>query len=149
MGETNASVSCCAFDDSAPWLEQASLLGSLDDKESGAVFYTAAGVLEFCFAEDVAARFFGELLEADEGRVTDGWGSVSMACRACLAGNMVPSRKPRCPMPWALEMFIAVAYPASDAMLTWALRSAETAKLRAAVLSMFPACCTGKDFQQM
>jgi hypothetical protein len=60
VGEAYACVARGAFDDGAPRLEEAGFLGVLDDEERRAVFYAAAGVLEFGFAEDGAAGFFGE-----------------------------------------------------------------------------------------
>lgn len=50
----------------------------LDDEEGGAVFDAAAGVLEFGFAEDGAAGFFGEVLEANEGGFADCWVTESV-----------------------------------------------------------------------
>lgn len=47
VGEAYASVPCCAFDDGAAWLQEACFLGMFDDEERCAVFYGAAGVLEF------------------------------------------------------------------------------------------------------
>ena len=72
MGEADAGVSCCAFDDGAAWFEQACFFGVFDDEEGGAILDGAAGVLKFSFAEDITARFFGELLEADERSLADG-----------------------------------------------------------------------------
>lgn len=70
----------------------------LDDEERSAVFDAAAGVLEFGFAQDVAAGFFGELLQPDQGCLAD--------CCAFVRSRpweswevYIPSRKPRCPMP--------------------------------------------------
>ena len=62
VGEAYARVARGALDDGAAGLEEAGFLGVLDDEERGAVFHRAAWVLEFGFAEDVAAGFFGELL---------------------------------------------------------------------------------------
>lgn len=62
MCKANASVSRRAFDDGATGLQQPELLGVLDDVEGSAVFDAAAGILELCFAEDIAAGFFGEAL---------------------------------------------------------------------------------------
>jgi hypothetical protein len=45
----------------------------LDDEEGRAVFDTAARVLEFGFAEDVAAGLFGELFELYEWGFADCW----------------------------------------------------------------------------
>ena len=73
MCETNASVSGCTLDDGAARLQETLALGVFDDEEGGAVFDGAAGVLEFGFAEDGAAGFFGEFFEADEGGFADCW----------------------------------------------------------------------------
>ena len=62
MREAYAGVSCRALYDGTPWFQQPEIFGVLDEEEGGAVFYGAAGVLEFGFAEDVAAGFFGEAL---------------------------------------------------------------------------------------
>jgi hypothetical protein len=48
-----------------------------DDEERGAVFDAAAGVLEFGFAQHVAARFFGELLQPDERRLANCFGVLA------------------------------------------------------------------------
>jgi hypothetical protein len=69
--KSNSCIASRAFDDGAPRLQQAKSFGILDDVEGGAVFDGATWVLEFCFAEDVAAGFFGEALEADEGGFPD------------------------------------------------------------------------------
>jgi hypothetical protein len=76
VGQAYACVSRGAFDDGAAWLQQAGFFGVLDDEESRAVFYAAARVLEFGFAEDGAAGFFGEFLQADEGGFADCWGGM-------------------------------------------------------------------------
>lgn len=82
MGEADAGVSGGAFDDGAAGLEEAEFLGVLDDVEGGAVFDAAAGVLEFGFAEDVAAGFFGEALEADEWCLSNCWNMLmDVDCR--------------------------------------------------------------------
>jgi hypothetical protein len=66
VGEPDASVSGCAFDDGAAWVQESEALGIFDDEERGSIFDAAAGVLEFGFAEDVAAGLFAEAFEADE-----------------------------------------------------------------------------------
>jgi hypothetical protein len=64
--ESNTCVSSCAFDDGSAGVQETELLGILDDEERSAVLDGTTGVLEFSFAEDVAAGFFGEFLEADQ-----------------------------------------------------------------------------------
>jgi hypothetical protein len=54
-------------------VEEALALGIFDDEERGAVFDGASRVLEFGFAQYVAAGFFGELLEADQGGFANCW----------------------------------------------------------------------------
>jgi hypothetical protein len=71
--EPDARVAGGAFDDGPAGLDQALLFGMLDDEEGGAVFDTAARVLEFGFAEDIAAGLFGELFESYEGGFADCW----------------------------------------------------------------------------
>jgi len=138
MRQTDAGVARCAFDNGTAGLDKAQPFGMLDDEESGAILDGATGVLEFGFAEDVAAGFFRELLEADERRLANG--CVESARGDWPQGLQVglPSMKPRCPMPWALDMFTAVWCTASDwiwPMLS-APRHAEAAKPRAAVLNI-------------
>lgn len=58
MGESNAGVASCALNHGAAWFQQTLAFGVLDDEESGAVLDGASGILEFCFAEDIAAGFF-------------------------------------------------------------------------------------------
>lgn len=72
MSQTNASIPRCTFDNRAAGLDEAQPFGILDDEEGGAILDGAAGVLKFSFAEDITARFFGELLEADERSLADG-----------------------------------------------------------------------------
>jgi hypothetical protein len=67
VGEADACVAGRAFDDGTARVQEALALGIFDNEEGGAVFNGAAGILEFGFAEDVAASFFGETFEADEG----------------------------------------------------------------------------------
>ena len=73
MCEPYSCVPRGAFDDGAAGFQQPCFLGVLDDEEGGAVFDGAAWVLEFGFAEDVAASFFGELFQADERGFADCW----------------------------------------------------------------------------
>lgn len=73
MGESDACISCGAFDDGAAGLQLAQLLSVFDDVEGCAVFNAAARVLEFGFAEDIAAGFFGEALETNQGCLADCW----------------------------------------------------------------------------
>lgn len=72
VGKTDACVAGGALNDGAARLELAALFGVLHYIEGGAVFDRAAGVLEFSFSEDFAARLAGEVIEADEGRVANG-----------------------------------------------------------------------------
>lgn len=102
MGEPDAGISCCAFDDGAAGVEQAEALSIFDDEEGGAVFYGAAGVLKFGFPEDVAAGFFAEALEADEWCLSNGYtcGQFVYPDTGGQCGEKeVPSMKPRCPTP--------------------------------------------------
>jgi hypothetical protein len=71
--EPDACVASCAFDHGSARVEEALALGIFDDEERGAVFDGASRVLEFGFAQDVAAGLFGELLEADQGRFANCW----------------------------------------------------------------------------
>jgi len=48
----------------------------LNDEEGCAVFDRASRVLEFGFSKDVAAGFFGEALETDEGCLSNRWAGV-------------------------------------------------------------------------
>lgn len=66
MRKSNTSVASCAFDNSATGMQETEAFGILDDEERSAILDGTTGVLEFSLAEDIAARFFGELLEADE-----------------------------------------------------------------------------------
>jgi hypothetical protein len=111
--ETDAGVAGGALDDGAARVQEAKALGVFDDEEGGAVFYGAAWVLELGFSEDGAAGFFGEALEADEGGLSDCWGDVSMGVWTCKnvrvqEDYVLPSMKPRFPMPCAFEMLIIV-----------------------------------------
>ena len=85
MCKANSGIASRAFDDGAPRLQQSESFGILDDVESGAVFDGAAWILEFSFAEDVAAGFFGEALEADEGGLPDCWAEVSVRVQVEVA----------------------------------------------------------------
>lgn len=73
MGEAYARVTCCAFNDCPAWVQQAEALCIFDDEEGSAVLDRASRVLEFCFPEDIATSFFGELLQADERSFADCW----------------------------------------------------------------------------
>jgi hypothetical protein len=134
--ETNAGISSCSFDDGAARLQETLALGVLDDEEGGAVLDRTTGVLELGLSEDIAASLFGETLEADEGGFSDRCTETSVCNLQVHMSNTVPSRKPRCPMPWALEMLIAVCCAASIWLRLSAFRHAEAAKLRAAVLNI-------------
>ena len=72
MREPNAGVACRTFNDSAARFQQAFLLGIFNDVKSSSVLNTPARILEFCFAEDVAAGVFGEGGEFDERCVANG-----------------------------------------------------------------------------
>ena len=74
MCEADARVSRCAFDNGAAGFQLPGFFGIEHDVEGGAVFDAAARVLEFGFAEDGAGGLLGEVVEADEGRVANGWG---------------------------------------------------------------------------
>jgi hypothetical protein len=73
VGESDARVAGCALDHRATGAEQPTLLGVADYVERRAVFDGAAGVGELGFAEDFAAGLLGEVVEADQGGVADGW----------------------------------------------------------------------------
>jgi hypothetical protein len=79
-------------------VQETQAFGIFDDEEGGTVFDGATWVLEFSFAEDVAAGFFRELFQADQR-------CLSNCCRKlekllwALEIQVLPSRKPRCPMP--------------------------------------------------
>jgi hypothetical protein len=110
--EPNAGVASCAFDDGSAGVQETEALCIFDDEEGGAVFDGAAGVLEFGFAEDVAAGFLGEALEAYERSFADCWDEISIK-KSLEDHRNPPSMKPRCPMPCALDMLMAVWCPAS------------------------------------
>jgi hypothetical protein len=79
--QSNSSVSSCAFDDCAAGLDQSKTFGIFDDEEGGAILDGATGVLELSFAENVATRLFGKLLEADERGFANGCaGSEQHSC---------------------------------------------------------------------
>jgi hypothetical protein len=111
--ETNTGVSSCAFDDGTARLQETLALGVFDDEEGGAVLDGATRVLELGLSKNIAAGLFGEALEADEGSFADRCNETSVQNLRIGICNTVPSRKPRCPMPWALEMLIAVCCAAS------------------------------------
>ena len=46
--------------------------GGANDPQRRAIFDGAAGIQEFGFAEDLAARFVGECCEANQRRIADG-----------------------------------------------------------------------------
>lgn len=60
MREPNPCVSGRAFDDRPARAQLPPFFSILDDIQRGAVLDTAAGVLEFGFAEDLAAGLVGE-----------------------------------------------------------------------------------------
>lgn len=66
MCEANACIACCAFDDGSSGFQEASFFGMLDDVEGGAIFDGAAWILEFSFAEDIAAGLLREALQSDQ-----------------------------------------------------------------------------------
>jgi hypothetical protein len=72
MRESNTSIPGCAFDNCTTGLDQSKTLGILDDEEGGAILDGTTGILEFSFAEDIAARFFGESLKTDERSLANG-----------------------------------------------------------------------------
>jgi hypothetical protein len=70
--QTDAGVAGCSFDNGAAGSQQAYLFSILDDVEGCAVLDATAGILEFGFSQDIAAGFPGEVVETDEGRVSNG-----------------------------------------------------------------------------
>jgi hypothetical protein len=60
-----------ALDDRAARRERAARLGILDDRERSTVLHAGAGIGEFAFAEDVAARFGTGAGKPDERRIAD------------------------------------------------------------------------------
>ena len=73
MREPNSRIAGGSFDDRAARSQDAAELGGLDYVQGGAVFNGAAWVLEFGFAEDGAAGFVGEAIQADEWGFADFW----------------------------------------------------------------------------
>ncbi len=69
--QADAGVAGGALDDDAAGLQEALLLGVLDDVERGAVLHRAAGVEEFGLAEDRAAGLLGGAAQLDQGRIAD------------------------------------------------------------------------------
>ena len=68
MRKTNTSVAGCSFNDGTAGLQETLAFSILNDEEGGAVLYRAAWILELCFSKNVAASFFREPLQADQGR---------------------------------------------------------------------------------
>lgn len=77
VGKANASVAGGALDDGAARLQQALLLGILDDVESGAVLDGTTGILELGLSQNLTSRLLGETLQADERSLADSCGQAS------------------------------------------------------------------------
>ncbi|EFY98819.2 hypothetical protein MAA_05958 [Metarhizium robertsii ARSEF 23] len=77
--EPDARVAGGALDHGAPRAQEPALLGVLDHVQGCAVLDRAPRVHELGLAQDLAARLFGEPVEADEGGVSDGCGRGPLA----------------------------------------------------------------------
>lgn len=71
MRQTNTGVSGRALHNGATGLQETLLFRILDDEQRRAVLDAASGVLEFGFAEDVAAGFFRKALQTDQRSVAN------------------------------------------------------------------------------
>ena len=65
MGQSDTRVACRALDDGAPWLDEALLLGVLDEVQRRSVLDRSSGGHELSLGEDVAAGLVGEAVEPD------------------------------------------------------------------------------------
>ena len=89
--EADAGIAGGALDDDAAGLQQAALLGVLDDVERGAILDRAAGVEELGLAEDRAAGRLGGAPQLDQRRVADR-ADKTVAYVHCLASVRAPLR---------------------------------------------------------
>lgn len=71
MGEADTGVPCGALDDSATRLQKTESFRVFYDKKGSAILDGAAWVLKLGFSKDIAACFFGQLLETDERRLAN------------------------------------------------------------------------------
>ncbi len=89
--EADAGIAGGAFDDDAAWLQQAALLGVLDDVERGAILDRTAGVEELGLAKDRAASRLGGAAQLDQGGIAD-CADKTVADVHCLASVRAPLR---------------------------------------------------------
>jgi hypothetical protein len=71
MSETDTGVASCALDNSTTWTEETTLLSILDDVEGCTILHGAARVHELGLAEDLASCLIGDVIQANEGRISD------------------------------------------------------------------------------
>ena len=74
--ESQAGVAGSPFDDGAAGLEFAGAFGFFDHGDADAVFYRAAGIHVVGFDPDFGGGIFRQAIQADDGRVADGFEDV-------------------------------------------------------------------------